>query len=75
MLKNKPNQDTVDLLWMLLRTFETNLGKQTGPLDAELIRGGYRHFSYLTGNEQLPEWVKPLPPNPQRADSAAGDAS
>jgi hypothetical protein len=59
MLKAKPDETTVDLFWMLLRTLEVNLGNSAGPIDAELIRAGYRHLSKLTGREQTPEWVKP----------------
>jgi hypothetical protein len=69
----KPDDNTVDLFWMLLRTLEENLGKRAGPIDSELIRAAYRHFSKLSGKEMKPEYVKLSdPPNPQDHTGPSG---
>ena len=60
MKKQKPDENTVDLFWMLLRALEVRVGRGAGPLDAELIRAGYAHFSKLTGVDKEPEFVKPV---------------
>lgn len=57
-MKCKPNETTVDLFWMLLRQVEEKCGNNAGPLDAELIRGAYAHFSKITGKECKPMYVK-----------------
>ncbi len=59
MKKQKPDENTIDLFWMLLRTLEVKVGRDAGPLDSELIRAGYSHLSKLTGVDQQPEFVKP----------------
>jgi hypothetical protein len=58
--KIKPNKTTKELFWQLLRKLEEKCGNSAGPLDAELIRASYRHWSKLEGKEMTPAYVKPL---------------
>jgi hypothetical protein len=66
--KQKPDENTVDLFWMLLRALEEHLGKRAGPIDSELIRAAYRHYSKLSGKEMKPEYVKLFDPPNTRID-------
>ncbi len=67
MKKIKPNENTVDLFWQLLATFEHKCGSNPGALDSALIVAGYKHFSLLYGQEKKPTWAKDFYPDPDTA--------
>ena len=55
--KSEQDETTKHLFWMLLRELEEKCGNSAGPLDADLIRASYRHYSKLEGREILPAYI------------------
>ena len=61
----KADEKTKDVVWQLLRELEEKCGNSAGPLDADLIRYGYRWMNEYAGYKGGPVYVdRPKPDTP-----------